>query len=175
MSKSSSTAVVAILIGLGFSAGFTYLLIEEYIAGAIYAVLIDSLALVSLVIYGFPRLQELDLKNLRLLLREVKETKDEIVVKRKELEDVSLKTMELVGTIAAFAGIWGDDDTERYRRVLIRKQVADLISKLDLPPENTSKSLRYLEQIEAMQTSTGEERERRWNELKKEMKTDAES
>lgn len=67
---------------------FTTLLLFGKIGEATYCFLVASAALLGLVLHGFSRLQELDLKNLRLVLREIEQTKNELFVQEEKLKAI---------------------------------------------------------------------------------------
>lgn len=74
-----SESIIAGVIGIAGIGLFTVLLVCNYITPGIYLGLIIPLALVCIAVLCLPRLQELDLKNLRLVLSEMKQVKKEIV------------------------------------------------------------------------------------------------
>jgi hypothetical protein len=65
-------------VGLGGVALFTCLLIVDKVSEASYIGLMLPLALVCIVLLCLPRLRELDLKNLKIVLSEIKQVKAEI-------------------------------------------------------------------------------------------------
>lgn len=71
-------SVVSFLLGIGGLTLFTTLLVRGTVSQLTYFGLLMPLALVCIVILCLPRLQELDLKNLRLTLSELKQVKAEI-------------------------------------------------------------------------------------------------
>ncbi len=71
---------------------FTILLVYEKISQVTYLALLIPLALVCVVILCLPRLQELDLKNLRIILHEIRQAKS-------ELETVKANIVEMYGGI----------------------------------------------------------------------------
>lgn len=68
-----AAVVVAVCLPL-----FTVLLIFDKVGGLTYLGLLGLLLLTGVVLHGFSRLRELDLKNLKLTLSEIKEVKAEI-------------------------------------------------------------------------------------------------
>ncbi len=84
--------IVSGLLGLVCLSLFTTLLMLEHISEVIYLTLLLASALVSIVILVLPRLQELDLKNLRMTLAEIRQVKSEV-------EEVKQDIVEMYGGI----------------------------------------------------------------------------
>lgn len=68
------SSIIAILIGCMGTILFTALFTAEKLSEPSYVVLLSITALVALVVHGFPRIKELDLKNLKLTLEKLEET-----------------------------------------------------------------------------------------------------
>lgn len=71
-------AITAASLGIGCVVLFTTLLLVNRISEITYASLLVSFTLICIVILVLPRLKELDLKNLRLTLEEIKQVKTEV-------------------------------------------------------------------------------------------------
>jgi len=71
-------ALIAIIVAIIGIILFTWLLVTKHLGEASYAVLLTVLPLVCLSIYGFARIRELDLKNLKLILEKAEQIKSEI-------------------------------------------------------------------------------------------------
>ena len=89
-------AIIIAIIGVAF---FTTLLILNEINQPTYCFLIALVALITIVIFGFHRLQELDLKNLRVTLREIKATQKEIFAKEEDLKKTALLMSQIKGIL----------------------------------------------------------------------------
>ncbi|MGA2796637.1 MAG: hypothetical protein ABSE63_03550 [Thermoguttaceae bacterium] len=85
-------SIASCLLGLIGVSLFTILLVYEKISQVTYLSLIIPLALVCVVLLCLPRLQELDLKNLRIILHEIRQAKS-------ELETVKADIVEMYGGI----------------------------------------------------------------------------
>jgi len=83
---------------------FTALLLLEHIGEASYCLLVALSTLLGLVLHGFGRLQELDLKNLRLVLREIKATKKELFVREEKLKEIVLPLAQVIALTGASEG-----------------------------------------------------------------------
>jgi hypothetical protein len=92
-------AIVAAICGVAGIAFFTLLLKHGLIGETSYVALAVACAVAAMGIYGFPRLAELDLKNLRLTLREVKEATSEAIRATEELEKVKEEVAGMYGGI----------------------------------------------------------------------------
>ncbi len=108
-------AVVSVIVlGIGYSSLFTVLLVMECISGATYGFLLSTLALICIVLLVLPRLRELDLRNLRLVLAEIKQVKEDVAEMyggidnmRKQplvLDKAKMNELGLNGGSVAFAG-----------------------------------------------------------------------
>jgi len=67
---------------------FTTLLVSGVVSEVIYASLLGVFALVCIVLLVLPRLQELDLKNLRLTLREIRQVKAEVQEVKEDIAEM---------------------------------------------------------------------------------------
>ena len=79
------SVIVSILVGVGSLALFTVLLVKGLIGAASYVLLLVPLALLCIALLGFPRLREIDFKNLKLNLDELKQVKSEIEIVKAEI------------------------------------------------------------------------------------------
>jgi len=96
--------VIGTIIGIGL---ITYLLIKGKIGSGSYATLFICVILSSLALYGFPRLKELDLKNWKLVLFEMREVKKDIYAKAETMkklgEEVARLTVFNITKVGRFA------------------------------------------------------------------------
>ncbi len=90
---------IALIVGLSAVAFFSLLLYSRLLGELAYSSLVAGSAVVALVIYGFPRLAELDLKNLRIILREVKEAATEAKDAAQRLEKAKREVANMYGGI----------------------------------------------------------------------------
>ena len=81
--------------GIAFAI-FTALLVFGRIGEASYCFLVATATLLGLVLHGFGRLQELDLKNLRVVLREIEQTKKELFVREEKLRQIALPLAQII-------------------------------------------------------------------------------
>jgi hypothetical protein len=78
-------AIIAAILGIICVGLFTTLLLMNCISEIIYASLLVSFALVCITLLVLPRLKELDLKNLRLILVEIRQVKAEVEEVKEEV------------------------------------------------------------------------------------------
>jgi hypothetical protein len=92
----------AALLGL-----FTWLLVAKHITGPIYLGLVPPTLLLSVVIAGFSRLQEVDLKNARVILREIERKQAELAEMYGGIENLKRQPLVLDEARLASLGIGG--------------------------------------------------------------------
>lgn len=93
MSKESIAAIIIATIGLIL---FTILLICNYINQASYAFFIAILSLVCLVVNGFSRVREVDLKNPKIILDKMIEVKKDIYAKEDDLKKTAISLLDII-------------------------------------------------------------------------------
>ncbi len=93
-SKISGVVVVA---GVALFAG---LLCAKQIGQTSYVVLMSGLALVGIVLYGFNRIREVDLKNLKVSLDKIEQMRDEIYARADTLKKLSEEIAEIATVLA---------------------------------------------------------------------------
>jgi hypothetical protein len=81
-------ALVSGILGIVCVSLFTTLLVLGRISEITYLVLLVSFALVCIVLLVLPRLKELDLKNLRLTLAEIKQVKADVQEVREDIAEM---------------------------------------------------------------------------------------
>lgn len=109
MKKESIIALLLTLLGIAL---ITCLLVFDKIGQATYAVLFPIICILGLVLYGFRRLRELDLKNLRITLDKIEKTKQEIFAKEKDLRDIGLRLAKILAFNNAFQGRLGSEESK---------------------------------------------------------------
>ena len=81
-------SIIATIIALSGTLLFTWLLSQETINEYTYIAGLGGTAIVSLVIHGFSRLRELDLRNLKITLNEIKQVQQKIEITRSEIVEM---------------------------------------------------------------------------------------
>lgn len=127
---------------------FTALLLLGNLGEASYAFLIAATALFGLVLHGFDRLKELDLKNLRVTLRELQETKKELFVREEKLKSVAIPLAQIVAFTGASEGRMGDKEIFSAKRKWYKRKLEDLISALDFNSEEEKEAKKFVEKYE---------------------------
>jgi hypothetical protein len=159
MKKESKVSFLVAIVGMVL---FTGLLIMGYISPAVYALLIPLLAATCFGIYGFNRLREIDFKNLKIILAEMKTVKEDIYATEKDLQKTVFLTVELIAILHAFTSLWGDDDSDKYRDIVLRKKADQLFKHLKVTSNLSKNIFKYKDVINEMQNSEGEERILKW-------------
>lgn len=135
---------------------FTVLLILGYVGEAAYAFLAAVSALMGLVLHGFGRLQEIDLKNLKLVLRELKETKEELFVKQQQLSSLAVPLAQIIAFSSAVEGRLSSKESFSLRRKWYKKKVQELIEALGIDSVSDKETRKYLEKYEEIDKAFGE-------------------
>lgn len=148
---------------------FTGLLWLGRIGEASYCFLVAAAALLGLVLHGFGRLQELDLKNLRLVLRKIEQTKKELFVREEKLKSIAVPLAQIIALTGASEGRFGSRESWSVKREWYRQKLQQLINALELSPEESAESQKYTEkyaefdrvlgQREALQTTDSDYKE----------------
>ncbi len=123
--------MIPFLIALLGVALCTGLLLGKNIGAPTYCFLFALVALVSLVLHGFDRLQELDLKNLKMTLREMQKTKEEIFAKQEDLKMTALLMAQIMDLNNANQGRWGSAEGAVLRRNWNDKKMRELIKRFE--------------------------------------------
>jgi hypothetical protein len=91
---------------------FTFLLREGKIGSLAYTTLITIIILTGIALYGFDRLKELDLKNLKLILTEIKEVKKDVYAKAETVKKLGEEMAELTAFNVASVGRFAAPDLQ---------------------------------------------------------------
>lgn len=124
---------------------FTALLWLGRIGEASYCFLVAAVALLGIVLHGFGRLQELDLKNLRLVLRELQDTKKELFVREEKLKAIALPLAQVIAFTGASEGRMGSQETWEAKREWYRQKIQALVDVLELSPAEAAEARKYSE------------------------------
>jgi len=127
---------------------FTSLLFISKIGEASYAFLVAATAILGLVLHGFDRLKEVDLKNLRIVLRELQDTKKELFVREEKLKSMALPLAQIVAFTGASEGRMSSKETWAAKRKWYKKKVEELISNLDLTDTEENEARKYVDKYE---------------------------
>ena len=118
---------------------FTGLLWLGRIGEASYCFLVAASALLGLVLHGFARLQELDLKNLRLVLREIDQTKKELFVREEQLKAIAIPLAQIIALTGASEGRMGSKESWAIKREWYRQRIQALVNALQLSSQTQQK------------------------------------
>lgn len=168
-----SEVIISISFGIAGTALFTWLLVSKELGAPSYVIMMSVLALVCLVIPVFQRLRELDLKNLKLTLDKIEEAKAEVFAKEEDLKESTLLLAELIAANSAVTGIWGDEDSNKYSKALIRKKTTDLLKNINVPDEKINEVFKYQQALEDIPKEAGEKHDKKWKEFIKMLKKES--
>ena len=129
---------------------FTTLLWLEKLSEPSYTFLIAATAVFGLVLHGFDRLKELDLKNLRVTLREIKETQKELYVREEKLKSVAIPLAQIVAFTGASGGRWGSEDGNTAKRKWYKHKLEGLMKALDFDSKEHQEAKKFIEKYEAI-------------------------
>lgn len=141
--------------GIAFTI-FTVLLMLGRIGEASYCFLVATTVLLGIVLHGFGRLQELDLKNLRLVLREIEQTKKELFVREDKLRAIALPLAQIIALTGASEGRFGSKESWAVKREWYKKKLQSLIDALELPAAEVSETQKYTEKYAEFDRTMGE-------------------
>lgn len=136
-------SVVSIVLALLGTALFSILLWYGLLKSTAYVALLSVLALVCLVLHGFSRIRELDLKNLRMKLDRMEKVKEDIFAKEKDLQKVSVQLAKIIAYNNAFHGRIGSHETFRLSNKWYRLQTEELLDLLGVREKERDRVLRY--------------------------------
>ena len=148
--------MIPLLISSVALAIFTVLLVCGYISEIFYAFLASGSALLGLVLHGFGRLQEIDFKNLRLVLRELKETKEELFVKQKQLQSLAVPLAQIIALSSAAEGRMSSKEDFALRTKWYKKKIEELIEALGIESSEAAETRKYLAKYEEIDKALGE-------------------
>lgn len=108
----------------------SYFLYVGKIGATNFTILFTVVVLVSLALYGFDRLKEIDLKNLKLKLSEFKEIQKDIYVAKKDVIGMAKDIIEISYLLADGSGRYGGMPEEHLDE--INKVKDELFKKLSI-------------------------------------------
>ena len=127
---------------------FTALLYIGKLEEVSYSFLAAATALLGLVLHGFDRLKELDLKNLRIVLGELEETKKELFVREEKLKAIAIPLAHIVALTSASEGRMSSKETWSAKRKWYKKKLEDLMSSLDFTTDEEKEAKKFIEKYD---------------------------
>jgi len=138
--------VLSVVLGIAGVALFTWLLLAGHLSGPLYFGALALLVLTCLAIASLQRLRELDLKNLRITLSELKQVKAEIeemyggienlrkatlVLDKDKMQKLGIKTGTFTNTDATVRYIAGciKRERERLARVFVAPKAPEKLAE----------------------------------------------
>lgn len=144
-------SIIALVLGILGATLFTALLALGLINELGYIFLLLALAIICLVLHGFSRLQELDLKNLKMTLSRIEQVREDIYAKEEDLRKASVTLSELIAFTAAFGRYWGSEKSIKYTSLLTLQKTRKLLDELNVSAEDKAKVFRYPNALERME------------------------
>lgn len=160
-----SQGIIAIIVALIGFLTFTLLLLAEKIGTPGYLFLLSLLSLVCVVVPVLGRLKEFDVKNLKLTLEKIEQAKGEIYAKEESLKEISYILSELIAANSTLTGMWGDENSSKYSKALVKNKIKKLCLKLGIPKEKIDDLFKYERALKELQQYKGEERKKKWQEF----------
>ncbi len=155
--------MIAILISIFGIALFTTLLISKQITGTAFCFLMTLTAIVTLAVHGFDRLKEIDLKQLKMTLVEIRETKEEIFAKEKDLKKLAEFISNLIMVDQAIGYTFDSFSVRQFASPLLYDKSKQLKKDLGLPiDESLHDAVQKWFKLE-----DGEEKDKVWKEIEK--------
>lgn len=143
--KASNTgAMVGALVSAVAVAGFTTLLWLDRIGQAAYCFLLAGTALTGLVLAAFDRLGELDLKNMRIVLHEIRQARDELLISEQRLRHVALPIVKMLAFSSAAEGRFGSAEGVSAKRAWCYRTIDQLAVRLDFTAADTAEVQKYI-------------------------------
>lgn len=166
------TLSILLVSTIGFIT-FTSLLVFSLINQFTYVTLLGMLTLLSILIPVLNRLKELDIKNLKMTLDKLEDTKNEIYAKEELLRNTSYKLSELIVTSSALGDILGDEESEKCSKALIKMKINELSQDLGFTNEEIQKIFKYENAIIELNTEKETVHEKKWEDFKNLLKEDS--
>jgi hypothetical protein len=152
---------------------FTLLLWWQRISGSEYVVLFLSAGVMALGLYGFRRLREFDLKNLRFVLSEIRDVQQSIYAKEEDLRSIAFRLAEILAVTVAFQGRWGSQRSNELKRRWYRSKARNLLNEIQVPPDRREKVFSVLDALDEMdQMEASDERSEKFDEILRQIEDD---
>jgi hypothetical protein len=158
--------MVATIVGTVGFITFTVLLATGLIQALSYAALLALLGLVCLTIPVLHRLKNLDIKNLKLTLERIEETKKEISAKEKDFKLTALLLAELIAATATVSNVFGDEESDEYSKALVRRKIQQLANHLRFTDNQLTEIFKYEEALKEVRTASKENLDEAWTRFK---------
>ena len=123
--------IVSVILGLIGLALFTWLKVSQGMGDSAYVLLFAVLSFVCLVVNGFSRLSELDLKNLRLTLTKIEEARADVYAKQRDVIRISMQLARMIAFLGAFQSRRMSAETLDIVKRWYRTQTCKLIDSLE--------------------------------------------
>jgi len=135
---------------------FTGLLAFGKIGEASYCFLLAGTALVALVVKGFNRLRELDLKNLKIVLADIERAKDELAVREERFKSVLIPLIQVIAYAGAAEGRLSSRESAKLRRQWYQKKLEILVNQLGVESAEAKEIQKFINKYAEIDNLFGE-------------------
>jgi hypothetical protein len=143
-----TAAYLALAVGLGGILIAVLLRVTGLIADWILLVLIAVFVLAAIVVYAFPRLEELNLRQLSIRLREVKAVEQRIYARWDKLRELSIEPADAINMHNSSIGrMFGTEQAERLLKWQ-KNRVTKILDLIDATPEEKDHLARFVRPFE---------------------------
>jgi hypothetical protein len=122
----------------------TALLVLGHIGEVSYSFLFALITLISIVVQLFPRLKELDLKNLKLVLAEIKDTKAELYAREEDLKSISHIILLVLSYSTVTQGRWGSTKSIDLQKQWFQQKIEQLTDALQYSNDEKKEITKYI-------------------------------
>jgi len=144
---------------------FIILLIYHHIQATHFCILVSVFILLSLAIWKFPQIREVDLSRLKLTLRQVEGIRDDVIATKDELQKLAIALARLISFRCFFEGRGLGDESIKIVELGTIKLFNNLIDETNISPVYRDEILKYLNARQQGKT---------WQEILKIMRADME-
>ena len=136
-------SILTSIVGVALTTLFTTLLCFKKLSQPSYIFLFSLTVIACLVLHGFPRLKELDLKSLKMTLEKIETAKQEIYAKQDEVNRTTTLLTELVLFQNAMSQVTGDKELRAYERLWLNNKCSEILNQLGYAQSEQKQIFRY--------------------------------
>ena len=125
------TIILTVFLFLVFTIGLYISKIGE----ASYCILFSLTILIGFGLHGFERIKEIDFKNLKITLDEIRAAKEELFVREERLRSIIVPLTHLLAYISTTEGRLMNRNSYKAKRQWLKSKLAILMNSLELKPE----------------------------------------
>jgi hypothetical protein len=133
-----------------------YFLEKGKLGSASFTTFMGIILICGLAFYGFDRLKVLDIKNLKLILTELKETKEEIFAKQEDLKRTALTMSEILAFSNSAQGRLDSTEGYKIKREWYEHKLNKLIKDFDFDDKEIKKIRKFSEKYKEIDKLFGD-------------------